>query len=84
MLKPVSAFVSYNAEWRELAQVITRDIYLNNPNVKWNDIIGLENPKRLIKESVVYPIKVPYTCSKINGIYRKFIYYIISIYLLIF
>ena len=31
---------------------------MENPNVKWNDIIGLDAPKRLVKESVVYPIKV--------------------------
>ena len=31
---------------------------MNNPNVKWDDIIGLDNAKRTIKEAVVYPIKV--------------------------
>ena len=35
-----------------------KDIYLENPNVKWDDIIGLDDAKRLIKEAVVYPIKV--------------------------
>lgn len=36
----------------------TKDIYMHNPNVKWDDIIGLESAKRTIKEAVVYPIKV--------------------------
>ena len=31
---------------------------MHNPNVKWNDIIGLDSAKRTIKEAVVYPIKV--------------------------
>ncbi len=31
---------------------------MNNPNIKWDDIIGLDNAKRTIKEAVVYPIKV--------------------------
>jgi hypothetical protein len=31
---------------------------MHNPNVKWDDIIGLEAAKRTIKEAVVYPIKV--------------------------
>jgi SpoVK/Ycf46/Vps4 family AAA+-type ATPase len=35
-----------------------------NPNVKWDDIIGLDSAKRTIKEAVVYPIKVEF--SKIN------------------
>ena len=32
---------------------------MHNPNVKWDDIIGLESAKRTIKEAVVYPIKYP-------------------------
>lgn len=35
-----------------------KDIYLHSPNVRWEDIIGLEDAKRLVKEAVVYPIKV--------------------------
>ena len=46
-------------DMRELAATISRDIYLNNPNVKWGDIFGLEAPKRIMKEAVVYPIKYP-------------------------
>jgi len=35
-----------------------QDIYLHDPDVRWNDIIGLDAAKRLVKEAVVYPIKV--------------------------
>ncbi|KAM9455512.1 katanin p60 ATPase-containing subunit A-like 2 isoform 2-T2 [Clarias gariepinus] len=59
LLKPISAFCGMNSEMRELAAVISKDIYLHNPNVHWNDIIGLEAAKRLVKEAVVYPIKYP-------------------------
>ncbi|XP_043937812.1 katanin p60 ATPase-containing subunit A-like 2 isoform X2 [Protopterus annectens] len=59
LLKPVSTFVGVNSEMRELAAVISRDIYLQNPNVRWDDIIGLDAAKRLVKEAVVYPIKYP-------------------------
>ncbi|KAL5004004.1 hypothetical protein ScPMuIL_017460 [Solemya velum] len=59
LMKPLGGYVGYNSEWRELAQVISRDIYLQNPNVKWQDIIGLDEAKRLVKEAVVYPIKYP-------------------------
>lgn len=37
---------------------VFQDIYLHNPDVKWGDIIGLDAAKRLVKEAVVYPIKV--------------------------
>ncbi|KAL2099910.1 hypothetical protein ACEWY4_004304 [Coilia grayii] len=58
LLKPLG-LSGMNGEMRELAAVISRDIYLHNPNVRWDDIIGLEAPKRLVKEAVVYPIKYP-------------------------
>ncbi|KAH9488815.1 Katanin p60 ATPase-containing subunit A-like 2 [Bulinus truncatus] len=59
ILKPLGGYLGYNSEWRELAQVISRDIYSQDPNVKWDDIIGLDEAKRLVKEAVVYPIKYP-------------------------
>lgn len=59
ILKPLGGYMGYNSEWRELAQVISRDIYSENPNVRWEDIIGLDDSKRLVKEAVVYPIKYP-------------------------
>uniref|UniRef100_A0A803XZR8 Katanin p60 ATPase-containing subunit A-like 2 n=1 Tax=Meleagris gallopavo TaxID=9103 RepID=A0A803XZR8_MELGA len=59
LLKPLSAFIGMNGEMRELATVVSKDIYLHNPNVKWDDIIGLDAAKRLVKEAVVYPIRYP-------------------------
>ncbi|KAK1174590.1 katanin p60 ATPase-containing subunit A-like 2 isoform X1 [Acipenser oxyrinchus oxyrinchus] len=59
LIKPLSAFSGMNSEMRELAAVISRDIYLHNPNVRWDDIIGLDAGKRLVKEAVLYPIKYP-------------------------
>uniref|UniRef100_A0A671T5T5 Katanin p60 subunit A-like 2 n=1 Tax=Sinocyclocheilus anshuiensis TaxID=1608454 RepID=A0A671T5T5_9TELE len=59
LLKPMSAFIGMNSDMRERAAVISRDIYLHNPNVRWDDIIGLEDAKRLVKEAVIYPIKYP-------------------------
>ncbi|NXG42656.1 KATL2 protein, partial [Psilopogon haemacephalus] len=59
LLKPLSAFIDMTGEMKELAMVISKDIYLHNPNVKWDDIIGLDAAKRLVKEAVVYPIRYP-------------------------
>ncbi|KYO28874.1 katanin p60 ATPase-containing subunit A-like 2 isoform D [Alligator mississippiensis] len=59
LLKPLSAFIGMTGEMRELATVISRDIYLHNPNIKWDDIIGLDAAKQLVKEAVVYPIRYP-------------------------
>ncbi|XP_053196212.1 katanin p60 ATPase-containing subunit A-like 2 [Scomber japonicus] len=59
LLKPLSGFSGMSGEMKELATIISRDIYLHSPNVRWEDIIGLEDAKRLVKEAVVYPIKYP-------------------------
>uniref|UniRef100_A0A667Y2K5 Katanin p60 ATPase-containing subunit A-like 2 n=1 Tax=Myripristis murdjan TaxID=586833 RepID=A0A667Y2K5_9TELE len=59
LLKPLGALFGTNSELRELAAVISKDIYLHNPNVRWEDIIGLEDAKRTVKEATVYPIKYP-------------------------
>lgn len=57
LLKPLGANVTN--EYRNLAQTISRDIYLESPNVHFSDIVGLEDAKRLVRESVVFPIKYP-------------------------
>lgn len=59
MLKPLAGYAGLTGEFRDLAAVVTRDIYLENPNVYWDDIIGLDEAKRLVKEAVVYPIRYP-------------------------
>ncbi|CAH8656155.1 unnamed protein product [Dicrocoelium dendriticum] len=59
LLKPLAGYAGYTNEWKELALIISREIFLQNPNVRWDDIIGLNSAKRLVKEAVVYPIKYP-------------------------
>ncbi|XP_053704580.1 katanin p60 ATPase-containing subunit A-like 2 [Synchiropus splendidus] len=59
LLKPLSGFPGLSGDMKELAAIISRDIYLHSPNVRWEDIIGLEDAKRLVKEAIVYPIKYP-------------------------
>lgn len=39
--------------------LLSRDIIRGSPDVKWDDIKGLQNAKRLLKEAVVMPIKYP-------------------------
>lgn len=44
-----------------MVRCLLQDIFSSDPNVRWNDIIGLDNAKRIMKEAVVYPIKVSCT-----------------------
>lgn len=45
---------------KELALTIQREILNENPNVRFHDIVGLEDPKRLLKEAVLMPLKYPH------------------------
>lgn len=58
LLKPLPQFMT-DAELRPLAETITREIFQRNPNVRWGDVIGLNETKRLLKEAVVMPLKYP-------------------------
>ncbi|KAM6902300.1 katanin p60 ATPase-containing subunit A-like 2 [Xenentodon cancila] len=75
LLKPLSGFSGMSVEMRELATIISRDIYLHSPNVRWEDIIGLEDAKRLVKEAVVYPIKYPWLFTGILSPWKGLLLY---------
>ncbi|KAJ9521218.1 hypothetical protein QJQ45_022945, partial [Haematococcus lacustris] len=57
VMKPLPAHLA--GELRDLGAAITRDIFTDNPNVRWEDIAGLDTAKRLLKEAVVQPLKYP-------------------------
>lgn len=59
LLKPTPIHMFENNEMRELASIITRDIFTENPNVMFNVIAGLDAAKRVLKEAVVMPVKYP-------------------------
>lgn len=53
-----TAAVEENISFNKMIKCALQDIYLHNPNIKWDDIIGLDAAKQLVKEAVVYPIRV--------------------------
>lgn len=59
ILKPLPDY-SYNPELKELAMTIQREILIDNPNVRFPDIVGLDEAKRLLKEAVLMPLKFPH------------------------
>ena len=48
-----------NAELRELAGWLQRDMIQDNPNVRWDDVAGSDGVKRVLKESLVMPLRYP-------------------------
>ena len=43
-----------------------REVFIEVPNVKWDDIGGLENAKQELKEVVEWPLKYPGVFSRLN------------------
>lgn len=50
----------YNPELKELAISIQNEIINSNPSVRFHDIVGLNEAKRLLKEAVLMPMKYPH------------------------
>jgi katanin p60 ATPase-containing subunit A1 len=44
---------------KDLVDIMERDMLLHHPNVKWNDIAGLKEAKRLLEEAIVLPLWMP-------------------------
>ncbi|OQR98615.1 katanin p60 ATPase-containing subunit A [Achlya hypogyna] len=57
LLKPLPFM--HDSELRPLAETITREIFQKNPNVHWDNVVGLGDAKRLLKEAVVMPTRYP-------------------------
>ncbi|CAI8018474.1 Katanin p60 ATPase-containing subunit A1 [Geodia barretti] len=57
--KPVKSAFDPAGYDKELVEALERDILQKNPNVKWDDIAGLNEAKRLLEEAVVLPLWMP-------------------------
>lgn len=57
LMKPVPP--QLRADFGDLTSVIARDIFTSDTGVTWNDIVGLDGCKRVLREAVVMPLKFP-------------------------
>ncbi len=47
------------ASYREITPTAMREVYIETPNVHWDDIGGLEDVKQRLREAVEWPLKHP-------------------------
>ena len=57
LMKPIP--LQLRADFGDLTSVIARDIFIDNPGVRWSDIVGLNGAKRVLREAVVMPLRYP-------------------------
>ena len=58
LLKPLPSDLP--EDLREMASLIKREIILENPNVSFKDIVGLDSAKKIIEEALLWPMKYPH------------------------
>ncbi|MFQ5998085.1 MAG: CDC48 family AAA ATPase [Candidatus Bathyarchaeia archaeon] len=52
--------------YREITPTAMREVYIEVPNIRWDDIGGLDKVKGELKEAVEWPIKYPQSFEKIG------------------
>ncbi len=56
----------YQHAFREITPSGMREVFIENPDVKWDEVGGLENVKRELQEAVEWPMKYPTLYSKLG------------------
>lgn len=49
-----------DVDTRKLKNALASTVILESPNVKWDDVAGLDNAKDALKEAVILPMKLPH------------------------
>ena len=66
LLKPLPPYYQNDPDMKNLASAIQCNIIQQAPNTKWEDIIGLDDAKSVIKEAIVFPLKYPKLYSELK------------------
>lgn len=58
---------SHPHDWKEMSEAIAKDVIKINLCVKWEDIVGLDDAKMVLRESVIYPLKYPQLFDRLQA-----------------
>lgn len=59
----------------KLQSALMSAIVTETPNVKWDDIAGLENAKKALQEAVILPIRYPHFFDNIRTPWKGILLY---------
>lgn len=68
-LKPMSNEEFYNShplDWKEMSEMIFKDVVRKDLCVKWDDIMGQDDAKMIIQESAIFPMKYPQLFNRVQ------------------
>lgn len=57
----------FNNAFREMTPSALREVFIESPNVYWNEIGGLEDTKQELKEAVEWPMKYPQIFKQLDA-----------------
>lgn len=58
--KPLlSCFEHFNSEWRDMAEIICRDLIQKDYGYTWDSVRGADNAKSVLYEGVIVPLEYP-------------------------
>ncbi|CRK86605.1 CLUMA_CG000443, isoform A [Clunio marinus] len=59
-------FNTHPSDWREMTEIIFKDVITKDLCVKWDDIKGQDDAKMIIQESVIFPVKYPELFNRVH------------------
>lgn len=71
-----------DAETKKMQTALSSAILAEKPNVRWEDIAGLEAAKEALKEAVILPIKFPHLFSGKRTPWKGILLYGVNFYLI--
>lgn len=75
--KPMSNeefFNSHPLDWKEMTEIIFKDVVRKDLCVKWDNVMGQDDAKMIIQESAIFPMKYPQLYGRVQpwkGLWNK-------------
>ena len=69
--KLIITYADFENALKEVTPSAMREVYLESPDVEWNDIGGLDDVKRELQEAVEWPLRYPDLYTELGHSFQK-------------
>jgi katanin p60 ATPase-containing subunit A1 len=56
----------HSSDWKEMTEMIFKDVVRRDLCVKWTDVVGQDDAKMIMQESIIFPMKFPQLFNRIQ------------------